>query len=89
MPQAVEGLHRVLHSKIARLPHAGDKPNHTFLMKMRLKLILLAALFSLPLTAPAVNSDVGAAIVRQFGEAQLRNVVLVTASSNEVDVVLP
>ena len=44
---------------------------------------ILAALA--PASARAANPDVGAAIVRQFGEAQLRNVVLVKASPNETD----
>jgi hypothetical protein len=46
-------------------------------------LVVLALLA--PASAPAANPDVGAAIVRQFGEAQLRNVVLVKASPNETD----
>ncbi len=46
-----------------------------------LSLLLLAQVFP----ALAANPEVGAAIVRQFGEAQLQNVILVTAAANETD----
>lgn len=56
---------------------------------MKTPLVLLRAFAAFAILAPAsaraANPDVGAAIVRQFGEAQLRNVVLVKASPNETD----
>jgi hypothetical protein len=54
-------------------------------MKQILSLLPVCVFLLIDPTAHAANSDVGDAIVRQFGEAQLKNVVLVTASANEID----
>jgi hypothetical protein len=52
-----------------------------------MKICNLIAIGFLLSTAPifSANSDVGAAIMKQFGEAQLSNVILVSAVSNPTD----